>query len=52
MASKKANSYSRSQLQAIMLAGIKRLDEDRQMLIGRQPLRVARLSIYLSGAVL
>jgi hypothetical protein len=52
MASKKANSYSRSQSQAIMPTGIKQLNEHRHVLIARQPLRVTCSSTYLSGAVL
>jgi len=52
MASKKANSYSRSQMQQLCQQGIKQLDEDRQVLIAKKLLGVARLSNYLSGAVL
>jgi hypothetical protein len=52
MASNKSNSYSRSQLQTILSAGIKQLEEDMDVLIDKQPLRVTCLSIYLLGEVL
>jgi hypothetical protein len=52
MASNNSNSYSRSQLQAILSAGIKQLEEDIDVLIVKRPLRVTCLSIYLLGAVL
>jgi hypothetical protein len=52
MGSNKSNSYSRSQLQATLSAGINQLEEDMDVLIVKRPLRVTRLSIYLLGAAL
>jgi hypothetical protein len=51
-ASNESDFYSRSQLQAIQSAGIKQLEEDMDVQIIKQPLRVTCLSIYLLGAVL
>jgi hypothetical protein len=52
MASNQSNSSSRCQLQAPLSAGIKRLEEDMDVLIVTRPLRVTSVSIYLPGAVL
>jgi hypothetical protein len=52
MASNESNSYLRSQLQVILSAGINQFEEDTDVLIVKQPLRVTCLSIYLLGAVL
>jgi hypothetical protein len=52
MASNKSNSYSRSQLQAILSTGIKQLEWNMDVLIVELPIRVIHLSPYVLGVVL